>query len=78
MTILIILLVITLLVPDLAVELSTAPLALAISESLPDWLADKGVLLTPFGGVLRTDFLILALACALIARLFHWISRKFA
>lgn len=63
------------LVPQVAVSLRAAPLALAVTQALPGWLAFWGVLSSPFGGVFRTDFVLVALAAFIVSKLVRKIAR---
>lgn len=60
---------------QVAVTLRVAPLALAVTHAMPAGLAFWGVLSSPFGGVFRTDFVILALVAFVAAALVRKIAR---
>lgn len=57
------------------IALDTASIALQITQELPAWLALWGVMSTPFGGVFRTDFAIIAFVLIIIASIFKRIAK---
>ena len=65
-----------LLFSQVAIALRVAPIALAVTRALPGWLAFWGVLSSPFGGVFRTDFVLVALAAYAVARILRKIARS--
>ncbi len=65
-----------LLVSDVAVTLRVAPLALDITRLLPDFLQYWSVISSPFGGVFRTDFAVVALVFFILAALIRRIARR--
>ncbi|MBR2835332.1 MAG: hypothetical protein IKE43_06460 [Coriobacteriales bacterium] len=69
------LLLLSLVSTSIAASLHTAPLALEITHLLPSWFAYWGVIPSPFGGVFRTDFFILSIICALLARMIRSLAK---
>ena len=59
---------------QVALSLHVAPLALSITQLIPAPLCFWGVVASPFGGVFRTDFALLAVAFFLLARLLHFLK----
>ena len=66
----------SLLSTQVALALHVAPLALSITQLIPAPLCFWGVVASPFGGVFRTDFALLAVAFFLLARLLHFLRRS--
>ena len=64
----------SLLSTQVALSLHVAPLALSITQLIPAPLCFWGVVASPFGGVFRTDFALLAVAFFLLARLLHFLK----
>lgn len=64
----------SLLSTQVALALHVAPLALSITQLIPAPLCFWGVVASPFGGVFRTDFALLAVAFFLLARLLHFLK----
>ena len=64
----------SLLSTPVALVLHVAPLALSITQLIPAPLCFLGVVASPFGGVFRTDFALLAVAFFLLARLLHFLK----
>lgn len=60
---------------QVAVALHVAPLALAVTRALPAPLSFWGVLASPLGGVFRTDFVLVALAAFVAAKILRKIAR---
>ena len=60
---------------SVAVALHAAPVALAVTQRLPSWLAFWGVLPSPFGGLFRTDFFVLAIVLLIGAKVVRRIAR---
>lgn len=71
---LVLLLCASLLSTQVALALHVAPLALSITQLIPAPLCFWGVVASPFGGVFRTDFALLAVAFFLLARLLHFLK----
>lgn len=65
----------SLLSSEVAVALRVAPAALTVTRLLPAPLSFWGVLASPLGGVFRTDFVLAALACYILAKLVRRIAR---
>ncbi len=65
----------SLLSSQVAVSLGVAPLALAVTRALPASLSFWGVLASPLGGVFRTDFVLVALAAFVAAKILRKIAR---
>ena len=63
----------SLLSTQVALAVHVAPLALSITQLIPAPLCVWGVVASPFGGVFRTDFALLAVAFFLLARLLHFL-----
>ena len=72
-SLLLLLLCATLLSTSVALTLHVAPLALALTQMLPAPLCFFGVVASPFGGVFRTDFALLAVCFFVLAKLLHFI-----
>lgn len=64
----------SLLSTQVALALHVAPLALSITQLIPAPLCFWGVVASPFDGVFRTDFALLAVAFFLLARLLHFLK----
>lgn len=60
---------------ELALNFHTASVAVDITGLLPQWLAYQFVLPTPFGGVFRSDFVIVAAASTLVSWIFNQIRK---
>lgn len=75
LAIFVLLLAATFLVPSVALALGTAPFALALTAILPAPLAFWGVLSSPLGGVFRTDFVVVAIALLIVAKILRKIAR---
>ena len=58
-----------------AVALKVAPVALTVTQLMPDALAFWGVMSSPLGGVFRTDFVILAVVASFAAALVRKIAK---
>ncbi len=58
-----------------ALTLHVSPVALAISQLLPAPLSFWGVLASPFGGVFRTDFVVVGLVFFIAAKLLHLLRK---
>lgn len=69
------LLTIVLLFSQVALSLGAGVLALEITRHLPGWLAMLGAVASPFGGVFRTDFLILAVLLLIAAKILRRIAK---
>lgn len=74
MSLVLLLLCASLLSTQVALALHVAPLALSITQLIPAPLCFWGVVASPFGGVFRTDFALLAVAFFLLARLLHFLK----
>ena len=74
-SILLLLLILSLVATQVAVALHAAPIALAVTRLMPGWLAFSWVLPSPFGGVFRTDFLILAAALFVAAKVCRGVAK---
>lgn len=61
----------SLLSTQVALALHVAPVALALTQLLPAPLCFWGVVASPFGGVFRTDFAIVAIVLFILARALH-------
>lgn len=71
MSLLLLVLAASLLSTQVALALHVAPVALALTQLLPTPLCFWGVVASPFGGVFRTDFVIVAVALFILARVLH-------
>ena len=58
-----------------ALSLHVSSVALAISQILPTPLSFWGVLASPFGGVFRTDFIVVGIALFIAAKLLHLLRK---
>lgn len=72
-SLLLLLLCAALLSTAVALALHVAPLALALTQAIPAPLCFFGVVASPFGGVFRTDFALLAVCFFLLAKLLHFL-----
>ena len=68
-------LTLVLLFSQVALALGAAPLAMSVTRALPAWLAMLGVVASPFGGVFRTDFLIVAVALLVAAKIVRRLAK---
>ena len=59
----------------IAARLNIVTLVLELAQALPDVIAGYGLIPTPFGGVFRFDFALMALALFLLDYAFARISR---
>ena len=62
-------------VPQLGDPLGATSIAVAVTGLLPPQIAFIGVVPSPLGGVFRTDFLLIAIACMVLARLVRALSK---
>lgn len=69
------LLTITLLFSQVALNLGAGVLALEVTRHLPGWLAMLGTVASPFGGVFRTDFLILSVLLLVAAKILRRVAK---
>ncbi|MBS5449683.1 MAG: hypothetical protein KHY83_01220 [Coriobacteriia bacterium] len=74
-SLLMLLLVVTLLFAGVALTLGITPLAIEITRAIPASLAMFGVVASPFGGVFRTDFLIVAVVLLVAAKIAHRLAK---
>ncbi len=58
-----------------ALSLHVSSLALTVSQLIPAPLSFWGVLASPFGGVFRTDFIIVAIVLFVAAKLLHLLRK---
>jgi hypothetical protein len=65
----------SLLSTTVALALHVSPIALAVTQLIPAPLCFWGVVASPFGGVFRTDFAILAIAFFVVAKLLHLLRK---
>lgn len=68
-------LTLVLLFSQVALALGAASLAMSLTRALPAWLAMFGVVASPFGGVFRTDFLIVVVVLLVAAKLVHRLAK---
>lgn len=68
-------LVIVLCFPGIINQLGLTGFVVDLSRMLPGVIAGWGVLVSPFGGVFRFDFLIVAIACFLLDFICAHVSR---
>lgn len=68
-------LTIVLMFSSVALAVGAGPLALEITRAMPAWLAMLGVVASPFGGVFRTDFLIVTVAALVAAKILRRIAK---
>ncbi len=63
---------------EVTVSLGLTSWAMAITSHLPSWLALLGVLPAPtmLGGTFRTDFVLIAVAALVLARILHFIVKS--
>lgn len=65
-----------LMVPPAALALHASSVAMWVTGLFPDALCYWGVLSSPFGGVFRTDFLLVSFLLFLVAKLLRYVERR--
>ena len=73
--VLMLLLIVVMLFPQVALSLGLTPVAFSISRILPAGLSMLGVVASPFGGVFRTDFVIVVVVMFVAAKILSRIAK---